>query len=96
MPKAMLVSKELIHAMFEALDILGKIDRHDRTTEERRHVPATNPRFLGGTSCYGIHRRNDGTHVATTHIIRMPDGTEPHRHGKDILLGTLKFAQDTE
>jgi hypothetical protein len=47
-------------------------------------------------SCYGIHRRSDGTHVATTHIIRMPDGTEPHRHGKDILLGSLKFAQETE
>jgi hypothetical protein len=38
----------------------------------------------------------DPRHVATTHIIRMPDGTEPHRHGKDILLGSLKFAQVTE
>lgn len=97
MPKAIQLPKDAITSMFDALDILGKIDRRELHTEEVKHTPATNQKYAGGVSCYGIHRRqSDDTHVATTHVIRMPDGSEPHRHGKDILLGSIKFAEEAE
>ena len=97
MPKAVQIPRPSIDAIFQALDVLEKIDRRELHTREIKHTPATSPRFPGGISCLGIHTRpGDNQHVATTHFIRMPDGTMPHRHGKDILLGSVKFAVEAE
>jgi hypothetical protein len=96
MPRAHLIPGDLMRSMFDALDILGKIDRGELTSEEITSSPATNPRYAGGTSYIRKHRRKvDGTHVATTHVIEVPGRSRPpHRHGKDILIGSLKFASD--
>lgn len=85
------VSYEAVDSIFKALDIIGKIDRDELTTE----MPPADTRNAhicdGGHSFILKHYRHDGTHVATTHLIRCPDGSEPHRHGKDVLLGEFKF-----
>jgi hypothetical protein len=96
MPRAQLISLDLLQSMFEALDILGKIDRRELTTHDVAVSPAKNPRYAGGTSYIRIHRRpSDHTHVATTHVIEVPgQPSPPHRHAKLLLLGSIKFASE--
>ena len=45
--------------------------------------PATNPRYLGGTSFIIKLLTPRGQHIGTLHEIVMPDGSVLHAHPKD-------------
>lgn len=45
--------------------------------------PATNPRWIGGTSRIVRVFTNKGQHIGTFHEIVLPDGSVPHSHPKD-------------
>ncbi|MGI8553278.1 MAG: hypothetical protein ACR2PL_21205 [Dehalococcoidia bacterium] len=80
-----------LDAIFDALDVLRKIDEGRFSTE----IAATDPSqaIPGGRSLILKHYRSDGTHVATAHVLMDDQGDIRHRHGKDILLGTIKFTR---
>ena len=54
----------------------------------RSQRPATNPRYVGGTSQMLIHRDSTGRHVCTTHRVVAVDGTILHWDESDIKLPT--------
>jgi hypothetical protein len=86
------VSYEDLTTIFDALDVLAKINSGNLITRPVATSPARNPRWSGGTSYILIHlRRQDNLHIATTHLILDRQGREVHRHGKDILLSGLRF-----
>lgn len=80
--------------LFDALQVLQKIDRDQLTTEIATRDPSN--AIPVGQSFIFKHRRADGTHVATTHVLLDSQSIVRHRHGKDILLGTLKLAARSE
>jgi len=84
-----------IAAIFEALDVLRKIDSGRLRTLAPRVSPAK--QFPRGQSLIYLHvRRSDGMHVATTHVLTDAERRVRHRHGKDIVLGSIKFTQADE
>ncbi len=48
-----------------------------------RVSPATNSRWLGGTSRIVRIFTPNGRHIGTLHEIVLPDGSVPHSHPKD-------------
>ena len=83
--------------IFDALDLLNTIDRSQLTTEVASSAPAKAAYAAGGMSYSYKHRRPvDGLHVATTHVLVTPSGQVVHRHGKDILMGMIRFAAERE
>ena len=81
--------------IFTALGILDKVDRGELSSEDAAIAPARAAYARGGTSFIRKHRRRpDGMHVATTHMVATATGAVAHRHGKDVVLGSIKFAAD--
>lgn len=88
------VSSADLDLIFDALQVLQKIDAGQFTSE----IAASDPSkaIPGGQSLILKHRRADGTHLSTTHLLLDSENAIRHRHGKDILLGTLKFVARSE
>lgn len=83
------VSADTVKAIFDALEILDKIDRSDLTTEDAARARAN--LYRRGFSCTRKHRRRTGfMHVATTRVVTDASGVPQYRHGKDIVLGRIK------
>jgi len=94
-PRAVLLPKEDLIAIFEALQVLEKI--RSGTLSDDPLSAAPSKAIVGGLS-YIIKRRNAaGLHVATTHALHNAAGKRTrHWHGKDILIGRQRFAAASE
>ncbi|MGD9894088.1 MAG: hypothetical protein AB7U18_22615 [Dehalococcoidia bacterium] len=91
------VSIDNLTAMFEALQLDTKIIQQYYHTELADDVPAKAGYALGGRSRIVKHlRRDDHTHIATTHELITPAGDRVHFHAKDILIGEIKFVAQGE
>lgn len=73
-----------LEALFETLDIWVKISDQRLSTEIIIGTQRSSWGYPGGVSEIIRHRNRLGYHVATTHWVRMRDGSIPHWHGKDI------------
>lgn len=79
-----------LREIFDALNILGKIDAGELTSEDADRAPGR--LYRRGFSYIKKHRRrSDLVHVATTHVVTDASGTPRHRHGKDIVLSETRF-----
>ena len=93
-----LVSPIELQQLFNRLDFWTQIQEGTLTTEvvPRSLVPASNPRYAGGTSQHLIHRNSAGQHVCTTHRILAQDGSVLHWDESDVHLETEIVAKSHE
>src|SRR5690349_16411121 len=87
--------KELFDQVFAALDIIGKVDRRTLSTESLR-VDPSNAIPSGSSHLLRHRRRSDGTAVAVTHVLYDRRGRVRHRHGKEVLVGSIRFTRPGE
>jgi hypothetical protein len=81
-----MVRAEELQELFVGLGLWQQIQDGTLTTHVAAAVPATNPRYGGGTSQMLIHRDHSGRHVCTTHRIVDRDGSVLHWDTADVHL----------